>query len=120
MERALLQFVSSLPWLGFITLVFLAWYYYNKARHSERMALIEKGGDLAELYTKKARFSFPWRSVGIVLIGITLGILTGFGIIMLGRQNEIILDVAPFGIIIMGVLFGAIAMLLVARMEKNG
>ncbi|MCK4920726.1 MAG: hypothetical protein KAS71_06755, partial [Bacteroidales bacterium] len=52
---------EALPWLGFFAAIVLAWYFYLKARNKERMALIEKGADVSEIYSKQeVTFRFPW------------------------------------------------------------
>ena len=61
--------MEALVWLGFFAAVFLAWYFYLKARNKERMALIESGKDVSEIYSKQEiKFKFPWLKLGIILL----------------------------------------------------
>ncbi|GHE32216.1 DUF6249 domain-containing protein [Sphingobacterium griseoflavum] len=69
MEK-LMMFIA----LVFILLLFgfLTWYFAHKARHKEKILLIEKG-----LYTEKdkAKRSMPWLKIGIVVFGLGCGLL---------------------------------------------
>jgi len=64
--------------LGLFATIVLAIYYNVKARNKERMALIERGVDISEIYKKKNNgdgngfFKF-----GMVLIGVALGLVSG-------------------------------------------
>lgn len=57
-----------------VLLLFFSWLYYNKARHAERILLIEKGFNIDEHYKSG---KIPWLKVGIVILGLS----TGLGII---------------------------------------
>lgn len=73
---------DSLVWISFFAAVFLAWYFYLKARNKERLALIEKGVDVSEFYTKSdLKFRFPWLKIGIIVTGISIGFALGLFII---------------------------------------
>lgn len=69
MEK-LIMFIAVI----FILLLFgfLTWYFVHKARHKERILMIEKG-----LYTEKDKviLKVPWLKLGIVLFGLGLGVL---------------------------------------------
>ena len=59
---------EALPWLGFFAAIVLAWYFYLQARNKERMALIEKGADVSDIYSKQeVTFRFPWLKIGIII-----------------------------------------------------
>ena len=59
------DFGLALVWLGFFASIFFGWYYYLQARHSERMALIEKNVDVTEIFrVRKTSFSFPGLKLG--------------------------------------------------------
>lgn len=65
----------AITWLGFFACVFFGWYYYLQARNKERMALIEKNADIAEIYKKREiRFHFPWLKLGMIITGAGLGL----------------------------------------------
>ena len=71
--------LKALVWLGFFAAVFLGWYFYLKARNKERMALIESGKDVSEIYAKQEiKFRFPWLKLGIILTGGAFGFLISF------------------------------------------
>ena len=119
MQTALYNLASSLPFLGFITAALLAWHFYLKARTKERMALIEKGVDLSKFYKEQPKRTFPWLSIGIVLIGICTGILFVVGLVFMFPESELLRDTAGPGIVVMGVFFGALSMLIVHRLNKR-
>ena len=58
----------------FASIVLILFLYFT-TRNKERLALIEKGAD-ANLFKSKAK-SFPTLKIGMFLVGIGLGILTG-------------------------------------------
>lgn len=63
--------------LGTTAGIILAIYFGVKAKNKERMALIEKGADVSEIYKKREpvkNILFKW---GIVIIGISVGLLIG-------------------------------------------
>ncbi|MCK4343933.1 MAG: hypothetical protein KAX05_01510 [Bacteroidales bacterium] len=73
---------GPLVWISFFAALVLAWYFYLKARNKERMALIEKGVDVSEFYTKSdLKFRFPWLKIGIIVTGISIGFALGLFII---------------------------------------
>ena len=110
---------ESLPWLGFLAALLLAWYFYLKARNKERMALIEKGADVSEIYSKQeVTFRFPWLKIGIIITGISIGAsLIVLLSIMMPDNNIINSGVGPL-MIISGVLFGGIAMIIAHFTDK--
>ena len=65
--------------LGLFTMIALSFYFYFKARHSERMALIEKSGGDLPLFKKgsdKDADNLIGLKIGMFLIGIAIGLLT--------------------------------------------
>ena len=108
-------------WLGFLTAIFLSWYFYLKARNKERMALIEKGADVSEIYSKQeVTFRFPWLKFGLVLTGISVGVLLAFVLFLLFPDKDLVDDVAGPLVIISGCLFGGIAMIISHFIGKPG
>lgn len=83
--------------LGLFTTILLSIYYSVKARNKERMALIEKGVDVSELY-KKRETNHGFLKFGLVLMGIGIGLLFG---VFLSQFNAIPPVVAYFA----GILF---------------
>ena len=103
---------ESLPWLGFCAAVLLAWYFYLKARNKERMALIEKGADVSDIYSKQeVTFRFPWLKIGIIITGISIGVSLAVLLMILNPNDKIMGDPGPL-LLISGVLFGGIAMII--------
>lgn len=84
--------LKAAVWLGFFAACFFSYYYFLKFRNMERMSLIEKGADIAEVYMRK---KFPWFIVGLILLGIGLGIITTLAVfifILHGiKEDEIII-----------------------------
>jgi hypothetical protein len=91
--------------LGFFAAIILSIYFLVKTRNKERMAIIEKGGDLSELYKKK-RNGHGFFKTGMVVIGVAIGLILGgildnamvlpeglsyFAMILLGGGSAIIL-----------------------------
>lgn len=67
--------MRAFVWLGFFAAIFLGWYYYLKARNKERMALIESGKDVSEIYSKQEiRFRIPWLKIGLLVTGVGFGL----------------------------------------------
>lgn len=62
-------------WIAFIICLFLMWFFTHRANHKERLLMIEKGIDPEEIKKKKAEFSFPWRKLAAVIIGLSVGLL---------------------------------------------
>ena len=62
--------------LGTTAGIVLAIYYGIKAKNKERIALIEKGADVSEIYKPKnyKNSLFKW---GVVIVGIAIGLLIG-------------------------------------------
>lgn len=111
--NSLRYFFESLPWLGFFAAVVLAWYFYLKARNKERLALIEKGADVSEIYSKQeVTFRFPWLKFGLLITGISIGVALAIVIYILFPDNTIYDDVIGPMVIISGCLFGGIAMII--------
>jgi hypothetical protein len=110
---------KSIPFLGFFAAALLAWYFYIKARSKERMALIEKGIDLSKFYTSETRKSFPWLGVGVVITGICIGLLLVFALVLLFPDDDLLLQMAQPGLILVGVLFGGFSMILVHFIYKH-
>jgi hypothetical protein len=67
--------METLSWLGFFAAILLSFYFYLRFRNKERMALIEKGVDVTEIFkSRDFSFKFPWLRLGILALGIGFGI----------------------------------------------
>ncbi|SDL03367.1 hypothetical protein SAMN05421823_104195 [Catalinimonas alkaloidigena] len=56
-----------------ITCIFLAFYFYHRAKAKERLVLLEKGVDMNLYLNDRRPFTFPWLRAGIVTIGLSVG-----------------------------------------------
>jgi len=80
--------LGTLTWMSFFTAVILSYYFYLRFRNRERMALIEKGVDISEIFKpREFSFKFPWLRLALLLIGIGVGILFTFLLITFGTPN---------------------------------
>ena len=71
--------LQTLTWIGFFTACVLSYYFYQRFRNKERMALIDKGVDVSEIYkSRDISFKFPWLRLGILVLGIGSGILVAY------------------------------------------
>lgn len=110
-----------LIWLGLFAAAFLAWFYFLQARNKERMALIEKGADVASFLTKKEqrkRFSFPWLKFGLLLTGLGLGLGIGLLIISFPGIARDLEDVAPGIVFAATFIFGGLGMMFSHFVDK--
>ncbi|HCC31610.1 MAG TPA: hypothetical protein DEQ03_16405 [Marinilabiliales bacterium] len=102
--------------LGLFTAIVLAIYYSVKAQNKERMALIEKGVDISEIYRKKET-KHVFFKFGVVLMGIGLGLVFG---VLLSQFNAIPPVVAYFaGILFFGGTGVLLANYLAAKKSSN-
>lgn len=92
--------------------IFGIFYIYITARNKERMAMIEKGADASMFVTKRNYFAMTLK-IGMLLVGISMGILLGSII------DEMTTLPSPVGYFSMIFLFGGIALILNALMEKK-
>lgn len=65
----------SLVWIAFIICVFLVWFFSHKAKHKERLMMIEKGLNVDQHLQKESNFRFLWLKLGIIVIGLSIGLL---------------------------------------------
>src|SRR5882762_3933813 len=54
--------------------IFLAWYFTHKARHQERLMMIEKGMNPNEELNKEGGIKSAMFKLGIVIIGLSIGL----------------------------------------------
>lgn len=88
----------------FFAAIAFSLYFFMKSRHRERMALIEKGSDLSQFYTKKKNGSNILK-FALLFIGFALGLFLGF---ILDSYTKVQSEVAYFSMIF---LFGGISLL---------
>jgi hypothetical protein len=77
--NAISDITVTIAWLGFFSAIVLSFYFYMRFRNKERLALIEKGVDVSEIFkTKEFTFKFPWSRFGILILGIGTGLLVAY------------------------------------------
>ncbi len=112
---------NALIWLPFFAAITLAWIFYVRARNKERMALIEKGADVTSIYKKTGgNDRFPWLKIGIVITGISIGVLFVILFLILFPENEVLRDAIMVLMILSGLLFGGIAMIIAHFTDRQG
>jgi hypothetical protein len=73
------KILETLTWMSFFAAIILSYYFYLRFRNKERMALIEKGIDVSEIFkNREFTFKFPWLRLGILVLGIGIGILFAY------------------------------------------
>ena len=75
--------------LIFFVLIAVFIFLYIMAKHKERMILIEKGIDITQLNSKKYAHSLNMR-IGILLIFLAIGLITGYTITNATNMNTYI------------------------------
>lgn len=91
--------------LAFFVAVVLTVKYVSAARNKEKMALIEKGIDITELYQKKDHRNATLKG-GMFLVGVAIGLFMGY---LLTVITSIIGVVSYFSMIL---LFGGASLIL--------
>lgn len=90
--------------LGFFIAVVMTVKYVTAARNKEKMALIEKGANISEIYQKKDHRNVTLKS-GMFLVGIAIGIWVGYFLTEITAINNVI---AYFSMIL---LFGGASLI---------
>ena len=91
--------------LGFFVAIVLSVKYISAARNKEKMALIEKGVDLSEVYHKKDYRNATLKG-GMFLVGIAIGLFCGYFLTEISSINAV---VSYFSMIL---LFGGASLIL--------
>jgi hypothetical protein len=91
--------------LGFFVAIVLTVKYVSAAKNKERMALIEKGADLSDIYQKKDYRNATLKG-GMFLVGLSLGLLVAYFLTVLFSINGV---VSYFSMIL---LFGGVSLIL--------
>ncbi len=99
--------------LVFVAAITISLIFYLKARNKERMALIEKGVDVSDIYRRaQDHVSFPWLKIGIVITAICIGVLLVIVPLIIFPNNAIIRDGVMLLMVLSGLLFGGIGMII--------
>jgi len=115
-ENIVTSIAVAITFISAFAGIFLAWFFYLKAKQKERLALIEKaseGIDAAKLFARpKNQFRFPWLKLGILLFSITLGVAIGLIFANTTRMHE---DYTP----LFGFMFGGLGMIAAHFADKK-
>jgi len=120
--RIVENIMIGIVWLAFFAGAFMAWFFYVKARNTERLALIEKGADANNFYGKrndKKTFRFPWMKFGLLLSGLGFGLVLGLFIISIPGLKDSLNDVAPGLVFASMLLFGGLGMILAHFVDRK-
>ena len=98
--------------LTFFAALFGIFYVYITARNKERLSMIEKGADASMFSTKRKYYAMTLK-IGMLLVGISLGILIGS---FIDEYTTLPEQVGYFSMIF---LFGGLALIINALMEKK-
>ena len=98
--------------LTFFAALFGIFYVYITARNKERLSMIEKGADASMFSTKRKYYAMTLK-IGMLLVGISLGILIGS---FIDEYTTLPEEVGYFSMIF---LFGGLALVINALMEKK-
>ena len=75
--------------LGFFVAIALSVKYVSAARNKEKMALIDKGVDMSEIYQKKDYRNATLKS-GMFLVGVALGLFVGYFLTEISSINAVV------------------------------
>lgn len=110
----------TILWLGFFSAILLSFYFYLRFRNKERMALIEKGVDVSEIFKQRdLKFKFPWLKVGMLLLGVGFGVLVSVLVFGLVPSNFFKSNTEPFFLISSVLIFGAIGIIIGDCLERR-
>lgn len=106
----------ALPWIAFFAAITLSYIYYIRARNKERLALIEKGTDAPDAFREK---KFPWLKIGIVITGVSIGVLLAFIFFLTSPDNTIPGEVFLILMVVSGLIFGGISMIIAHFVDRK-
>lgn len=75
--------------LGFFVAIVLTVKYVSAARNKERMALIDKGADLSQIYQKKDYRNATLKA-GMFLVGLAIGLFMGYFFTVITDINNVV------------------------------
>jgi hypothetical protein len=121
--KYLYQVMPTIQWIAFFTAIFLSFYFYLRFRNKERMALIEKGVDISEIFKNRDfSFKFPWFRIGILALWIGLGVCFTYLFIVLAPPtftgNNHVYD--EIILLISLLIFGGLGIILGHILERSG
>ena len=116
--------METITGLGFFSAIILSFYFYLRFRNKERMALIEKGVDVTEIFkSRDFSFKFPWLRLGILVLGVGLGTCFAFLTILIAPQlfaNYKFNGAEGFIVMFSLLIFGGLAIIIGHIIERSG
>lgn len=103
-------------WILFPLCGFFAWFFWHRARHRERMMMIEKGFPLHEMPKEPRAYKGVLEKVGIIAIGLGSGLAVISILIILDLRKIVNSGPAPVAIL---VICTGMALLLANRKGKG-
>lgn len=114
-EFFLLAWVLIILILGaMIICIALVRYFTNRAKHKERMLMIEKG--ITPPYGSINPSQFPWQKIGIVIIGISIGLVIISILASMGALRDNSTTAVPLAVL--GIC-GGLSMVVANRFDNN-
>lgn len=95
----------TIIFIALMILGFFVWFTIYKSKEKERLVLLEKGYDPAEI----PKISFPWLKMGCVVTGIVFGLIIGI-------YFENLTEAAP---VIGMFLFGWVGLIIAHYIDKS-
>jgi hypothetical protein len=87
---------------------FFVWFNIHRSKERERLLLLEKGVDFADL-PGRSSFSFNWLKIGCLVTSATIGLILGTTL------EGYFSDAAPIGMF----LFGGIGLIIAHYVDKH-
>lgn len=114
--------METLTWMSFFVAIILSYYFYLRFRNKERMALIEKGVDVSEIFKRRdVSFKFPWLRLGMLVLGIGSGILFAYLFIVLAPPVfKVNSEFGEMIFIFSLLIFGGLGIIIGNILERSG
>ncbi len=65
----------SLICILLVACIFLVWFFSHRAKHKERLMMMEKGLDISASKDNRRGPGFPWQKIGVIIIGLSIGLV---------------------------------------------
>lgn len=65
--------ILALVFIPLVVCIFLVWFFSHRAKHRERLMMMEKGIDPLVISNNK-RPRYLWQRIGIIIIGLSIGL----------------------------------------------
>lgn len=74
MANTVYYILLSLVFIPLLVCIFLVWFFSHRAKHRERLMMMEKGIDPLATSNNSKRPSYSWQKIGIIIIGLSIGL----------------------------------------------